>query len=95
MTIKPINWFILLKQKIKQQSVLLWNEVEKCENEFEVIDFDFNPDSIHINEYEKIRMSMFHPWQTVIKWPHSGDKITVDNEEYWMIKPEHLLAFKI
>lgn len=85
--IQPINWFILLKQKEKNMEgkIVYQDDKNLCENEFEVISID---------EFYSGNMRDIKEWDTVIKWPHSWDKITVDDEEFWIIRPENILAIK-
>ena len=78
---KPVNWFIIVKQKNKikwEWKISYADDNELCENEFEVIDFDWTSDIIS-------------KWDTIVKWLYSWDKITIDWKEFYMIKPEHIL----
>lgn len=86
MSIIPVNGFILIKQKEKNMEGKIVYQWEKyvCENEFEVLSTDEQ-----IIHEPRVKI-----WDTIIKWPHSWDKINVDDEEFWIIRPEHILAFK-
>ena len=95
MTIKPVNGFILLKQKEKDSKILLGSDTEKLENEFEVIDADFNIDwTVGFWAATTSRGLELKVWDTIIKWPHSGDRVNVDGEEFFIIKVENILAIK-
>lgn len=96
MSIIPVNGFILIKQKEKNMEGKIVYQWEKyvCENEFEVISIseDIPYDSVPSQYLRSVKDISI--WCTIIKWPHSGDKINVDDEEFWIIRPEHILAIK-
>lgn len=87
MTIQPINGFILVKQLKKWTKDMFGEESEVLPNEFEVIS---------VSQNEVIESWRVYPnvWDIIIKWIHSGDLITVDGEEFFIIKPENILWIK-
>lgn len=96
MAITPVNGFILLKQKEKNMEgkiVYRWDN-NMCENEFEVIAIseDIPYESVPSQYLRSVKDISI--WTIIIKWPHSGDRITVDDEEFWIIKHENILAIK-
>lgn len=92
--LKPVNGFILVKQLKKWISSMFGEDAENLPNEFEIIDISEDvPYEKSPSEYKK-SIKDISIGDTIIKWIHSWDLITVDWEEFFIIRPENILWIK-